>query len=643
MTTSDRSHGLFEKAGSFAIGCNWWASHAGTAMWRDWRPDVIEADFARLTSINMETVRLFPLWPDFQPIVQHRGNCGDPQEIRHGDTPLCNASGVDPEMLERLAWTCQAAHRHGLKLIIGLITGWMSGRMHAPEAIAHFDAVTDPRSIIWQVRLVRAIVARLAAEPAVAGWDLGNECNCMGRPANREAAAIWTAQISDAIRAIDRTRPVISGMHGLVSDTGSPWVIRDQGEHCDILTTHPYPLFVPHCAQDGLDDPRTTHHPTAETRLYSDLSGKPACAEEIGSLGPSMGGPSETASFTRMNLFSLWANDCRSMLWWCAFDQSHLEHTPYEWHAMERELGLFDSAFRPRPLVAAFAELAEMRARLPDGILPPPQHDAVCILTRGQDQWSVAWSAWILAKQAGFDLRFAWAGDPLPACQRYILPSVSSGFGIHRRQWLEVIARVDAGAELLLTHNGGPLSPLTDVIGADIALRRERRSADEAVMNSGHRLPMSHGIEIQLRPFAGTEVLARNRDGAAVAVRHRRGHGAVTYWAIPIEHQLTSSRGSCDDQAPPFHLVYRDWFDPLSAGRILARDNAPWLALTEHALGANQRLAIGINHGKTAAIAHIRLAVGWHPVDAWRGAMPAAGIWTVPAQDIAVIQLAKDE
>jgi len=26
--------------GSFVVGANYWASHAGTAMWRDWRPDV---------------------------------------------------------------------------------------------------------------------------------------------------------------------------------------------------------------------------------------------------------------------------------------------------------------------------------------------------------------------------------------------------------------------------------------------------------------------------------------------------------------------------------------------------------------------------------------------------------------------------
>lgn len=37
---------LFEQ-GKFSVGCNYWASHAGTNMWSDWRPDVLETLFYR--------------------------------------------------------------------------------------------------------------------------------------------------------------------------------------------------------------------------------------------------------------------------------------------------------------------------------------------------------------------------------------------------------------------------------------------------------------------------------------------------------------------------------------------------------------------------------------------------------------------
>lgn len=54
--------------GAFAAGVNYWALYAGTNMWRDWRPDIIEQDFKQLSENGIKVLRVFPLWPDFQPI-----------------------------------------------------------------------------------------------------------------------------------------------------------------------------------------------------------------------------------------------------------------------------------------------------------------------------------------------------------------------------------------------------------------------------------------------------------------------------------------------------------------------------------------------------------------------------------------------
>jgi endo-1,4-beta-mannosidase len=54
--------------GAFHLGCNYWASHAGTRMWADWQPEVVERDFKLLAESGLQTIRIFPLWPDFQPI-----------------------------------------------------------------------------------------------------------------------------------------------------------------------------------------------------------------------------------------------------------------------------------------------------------------------------------------------------------------------------------------------------------------------------------------------------------------------------------------------------------------------------------------------------------------------------------------------
>src|SRR5512141_295683 len=71
--------------GSFVVGCNYWASHAGTAMWSDWRPEVVQADLEQLAGLGLQVLRVFPLWPDFQPLELLRGGQGQPAEIRFGE------------------------------------------------------------------------------------------------------------------------------------------------------------------------------------------------------------------------------------------------------------------------------------------------------------------------------------------------------------------------------------------------------------------------------------------------------------------------------------------------------------------------------------------------------------------------------
>jgi hypothetical protein len=52
-------------------------------------------------------------------------------------------------------------------------------------------------------------------------------------------------------------------MHSLKVEGGN-WLISDQAECTDILTTHPYPYFVQHCAKDPMNSIRTLMHATCE-------------------------------------------------------------------------------------------------------------------------------------------------------------------------------------------------------------------------------------------------------------------------------------------------------------------------------------------------------------------------------------------
>src|SRR5512133_2716663 len=196
--------------GNFVLGCNYWASHAGTAMWSDWRPEIVADDLSQLAAAGLQVLRVFPLWPDFQPLTLLRAGSGEPVEFRHGEARLPDnaegKAGVSALAMGRFATFAGLAEEHGLRLIVGLLTGWMSGRLFVPPALEGRNPITDPAALMWELRFVHEFVRRFKDRPAVVAWELGNECNCMG-PATHEEAWVWTAGLVNAIRAEDRTRP----------------------------------------------------------------------------------------------------------------------------------------------------------------------------------------------------------------------------------------------------------------------------------------------------------------------------------------------------------------------------------------------------------------------------------------------------
>ena len=324
MTDAEKPQGIFAPGSEFFVGCNYWASHAGTAMWRDWRPEVVEADFRLLAENGVEVARVFPLWPDFQPIQALTGGGQSFVEMRFGERPLpdtpAGRAGVDEVMVERFRELCRVAEANRIKLIVGLVTGWMSGRMHVPPAFERVNVITDPTAIRWQVRMVRYLVRELRGCPAIAAWDLGNECNCMAWSDSPSEAWCWSNAITSAVRVEDPDRPVVSGMHSLQCERGA-WTIQDQGEVTDVLCTHPYPLFTPHCGTDPVNTMRNAFHAAAETRLYGDIGGVPAFVEEAGNLGPSQSSDEVAGNYLRNMLWNCFAHDCRGLLWWCANDR----------------------------------------------------------------------------------------------------------------------------------------------------------------------------------------------------------------------------------------------------------------------------------------------------------------------------------
>ena len=602
----NKNQKLFE-SGKFFTGCNYWASHAGIDMWKDWRPHIMESDLKRLSEANIKVIRMFPLWPDFQPLRMHRQGHSAECELRLREDPLPHTkegrAGIDPVMADRFETFLDLAEKYDIKLIVGLITGWMSGRMYMPEAFEGRGLLTDPMVVSWQTRYVRYMVSRFKNHPAIAAWDLGNECNCM-EAVGRYEANLWASHISNAIKIEDNIHPVVSGMHSLLPTAS--WTPEDQSEFLDILCTHPYPIFTPHCDTDPINEMKTILHATAQTVMYESLGGIPAFVEEAGTLGPMIAKEEVAGDYIRAAMFSAWTHDLRGFLWWCANEQSELTHTPYDWNAVERELGLFRIDGSKKPVLEEMTKFTNFVDSFEFGKLPPRLTDAVCILSEGQDVWAAAYGSFILAKQAGLDITFAWHNDEIPDAPAYLLPSVSSDRVIRRHVMCDLIERVEKGAKLYLSEDNALLSPFESITGLKVETR-SRRVKEDIVNLDGKEFCFGTDFKLKLE-LAGAEPIALDGDGRPAFTCYKLGKGEVYFCPFPIETLASCENGVVSgENAIPYYKFYEHLH--FRNSEKIAKSSSPYLCITEHKM-ENGRLILALNHTPDELGAKITLSRG---------------------------------
>ncbi len=156
------------------LGCNYWASNAGTEMWRKFDIDVIKNDLKVLKTYGVEYLRVFPNWRDFQPVEPLFQVCNTFREYRlSGDRLPTNRYYLDEEMLERFHIFCKACEELDIKLIVGLLTGWMSGRTFVPPALYGRNLIEDPISLYFEQLYIMGMVKSLKDETAIYAWDHG--------------------------------------------------------------------------------------------------------------------------------------------------------------------------------------------------------------------------------------------------------------------------------------------------------------------------------------------------------------------------------------------------------------------------------------------------------------------------------------
>ena len=589
--------GIFAQ-GEFFVGCNYWAKHAGMYMWSNWRPDVVERELSELAKNGVTVMRVFPLWSDFQPLT---GDCtigGTYRAFLQSNGPLQNWAGVDEEMMRRFRLFCDIAEKNGIKLIVGIVTGWMSGRQFMPVVFEEKNVLSDPEAVMWATRFVKYFVTEMKDHPAIAAWDYGNECNCMGAETTAQFYN-WMDHIGMAIRISDPSRPVVSGMHSLSTWESAAVPIRLNGELSDILCTHPYQFYVPGCGREAFNTMRTELHPTAESLLYRDLGGRPCFIEEIGNLGANCTSDERTAAGMRCTLFSAWANDLMGCLWWCNSDQEGLDFSPYTLTPNERELGMLRQDYSPKPVMNEMREFQKFRSSLPFRKLPPRRTDSVIVVPEKSAGWVSGFGAYLLARQAGLDPVFAGAERELPDAGLYIVSSPEHKESYTWPAQKRIYEKAQAGATVLILYCGhSRFTHLREHAGVKIDYcclsPCERRFALAAYPD--REMYTWDKTTCRLLP-AEAEVLAQTADGEPMFTRHRVGKGQVILFNAPIDRLAVDRTDALTGKwIQPYYLPFRETAKFAGVKHMVEKGDCPWICLTEHPAEDGSTIVMAINY-----------------------------------------------
>ena len=607
----------FLEDGRLVVGMNYWGSKHATQMWSKWDEASVDEDLRVLAANGMRLLRVFPNWADFQPIVAvplNSGNWDVINEIRMfsseeklPDTPA-GFAGVDERMMERFARFCELAEKHGIRLIVPILTGQMTFRNFVPPALLHVNLYSDPQALKWEARFVDYFVRRLKGCRAIAAWESGNETRILATNTGADQAEFWQRYIHSVIRLADDTRPIV-GVDGLEMTHDTIWPTKVNAMLSDYVTVHPYHHISGDAYRDPVNGVRMAFYCAAQSTAQEDVAGKPCFVEEHAFRRAPCASRELTARYIDGLLWNLWSADARAMLWWCAFDQEHLDTAPYDWRQVYQEFGIMKSDRSPYPCTHAIRDFVAFQDSLGIGPLPKAKRgDAVFLV----DDPEVVHASYVLARQAGFFPKFAAADGGIPDAKAYFIPCALGRNHIGTREWETLERKVRDGATLYISWNDTFFPRLHELTGAEVQSRR---------VGPG-------GQAVATFASVGAEVLERDVGGNPVFFRNRFGKGTVYYYGSPLEKRLYATTGGFESDS---WKVYATVFPTAQ----LVEDGARDVTTSEHHFSGTKVAVIVVNNSSEPYSGRPTVASGWTVVSA-RTDRPDLATWKDGALSLGV-------
>ncbi len=554
------------------MGVHWVPAKAAMEWPVQWNPAEIEADFAQMKRMGMNTVRLDLLWAWFEP----------------------RAGAYNPAAFEQFDALIAMARRHSLYLHPTLFVGGEVGEAYwdVPWRRGR-NPQSDPDMLRLQTEHAREFGRRYAREDAIIAWDLTDEPPFWIANDTTDAMAVnWTRLIAGGIRRHDQRHPIVVGVstQDMVHGPFRPDTIAGD---VDFLSVHPYTIYTPELFPDAMVSERGTYGAAFETAL-SRGAGRPVMVQELGA-STAQYSPEKVAQFDGASLWSSLGAGANGFLLWCYTDAAPGQYrkVPYLRSPHETQFGLTTWDRKVKPAGETFMEFARIASRLSlDGVEPAAADAAILIpvewaRTRGDDSgfgltgpnllpyvsvteggavngqapapfegnqalMSAVLSSYILARRAGLQASLPRENSDWSTHRLLLLPApltATEPMFVHLRTdfWAQALQYVHDGGVLyasLSAHSAIPdMSALFGARTVDAAVVTEvnlRIVKDFGDLKAGQQFhfnvpgssPAFWGAQLQVE---GGEVIAVDDRDRPALVANRAGKGYTLLSAYPIE------------------------------------------------------------------------------------------------------------
>ncbi|MFE5295859.1 glycosyl hydrolase [Streptomyces sp. NPDC056632] len=343
-----------ERAATPRFGVNYTPSQGWFHHWLDFDLDAVRADLDSVAALGLDHVRVFPLWPLFQP----------------------NRTLIRPRALDQLGALVDAAGERGLDVAVDGLQGHLSSFDFLPAWTRTWhrrNLFTDPAVLDGQSVYLRTLAAALADRPNFLGMTLGNEINQFsGDPhpdpdrATPDQAESWLRRM---LAACEAGAPGRLHLHAAYD---AAWYLDDHPftpAHAArlgaVTAVHSW-VFNGTAQRYGADSVAVGQHAAYLVELskaWAEDPRRPVWLQEVGAPAPHIA-PERAAEFTRTTVAA--ALDCPDLwgiTWWCSHD---VDRSLADFPELEYSLGLLTTDRHVKPAGRALAEaVAEARAARP--------------------------------------------------------------------------------------------------------------------------------------------------------------------------------------------------------------------------------------------------------------------------------------